>query len=448
MKALRLLAIGLIITIASATAQKGVVTGTQYGSGEDSIRCIKNLSLYNEDFKNKNFDEAFNSWLLVLNECPLANRNIYLDGPVLVKYKMERATDAAKKEEYYQLLLRVYDMRIQYFGNDRRAPAAQIKGMKAIEMLNYKRDDISVIKEAYKLLDESVTGMGRQSRADILLSFMQASFNLYKSSDINAAAFIKDYTVVTDIADFQIKDKAGNQHMEQVKTVSEQLFVQSGAASCKNIEEIFAPQLEENKFDLAWLKRISNLLARSQCDEAELLYKVSEYQHNIEPSASSAYGLARMYLKSGDTQRALSYYQEAVDLADDQDQKGTYLYHMALIHLSQSNFQAARTLAIRAADAKPNWGAPFILIGKAYASSANSVGTNEFEKKAVYWAAVDKFMRAKSVDPSIAEEANEQIRLYTPHFPPKTEIFFQGLTIGETYLVGGWINERTTVRER
>lgn len=250
MKALRLLAIGLIISVASATAQKGIVTGTQYGSGEDSIRCIKNLSLYNEDFKNKNFDEAFNSWLLVLNECPLANRNIYLDGPVLIKHKMEKATDAAKKEEYYQLLLRVYDMRIQYFGNDRRAPAAQIKGMKAIEMLNYKRDDISVIKEAYRLLDESVKGMGRQSRADILLSLMQASFNLFKSSDINAAAFIKDYTVVTDIADFQIKDKPGNQNMEQVKQVSEQLFVSSGAASCKNIEEIFAPQLEENKFDL------------------------------------------------------------------------------------------------------------------------------------------------------------------------------------------------------
>jgi hypothetical protein len=119
-----------------------------------------------------------------------------------------------------------------------------------------------------------------------------------------------------------------------------------------------------------------------------------------------------------------------------------------MIHLSQSNFQAARTLAIRAADAKPNWGAPYILIGKAYASSANAVGTNEFEKNAVYWVAVDKFMKAKSVDPAIAEEANEQIRLYSAHFPPKTELFMQGFQLGDTYTVGGWINERTTVREK
>lgn len=447
MKAFKLLAIGLIISIATATAQKGVDTKTQYGSGEDSVRCIKNLSLYNEDFKNKNYDEAYNSWLMVFNECPLANRNIYLDGPILVKNKMNKATDPAQKEEFYKMLLKVYDMRIEYFGDDRRAPAAQIKGMKAIEMLNYKRDDIAVIKEAYKLLEESVKGMGRQSRIDILASYMQTSLNLYKSTELDAATFIKDYTVISDIVDFQLKEKPDNTNLQQVKSMVESNFASSGAADCKTIEAIFSPQLEENKLDLAWLKRVSGLLARAQCDEAELLYKVSEYQHNIEPSASSAYGLARMYLKTGDSQRALSYYQEAIDLADNQEQKGTYLYHMAMIHLSQSNFQAARTFAIRAAEAKQNWGAPYILIGKAYASSANSVGTNEFEKKTVYWVAVDKFIKAKSVDPSIAEEANEQIRLYSPHFPPKTEIFFQGLTIGDSYTVGGWINERTTIRE-
>ena len=448
MKALKLLAIGLLITIVSANAQKGIDTGTRYGHGEDSIRCIKHLSLYNEDFKNKNFNEAFGNWKIVINECPQASLNLYIDGPILVKNKIETTTDAAAKEELYQLLLRVFDLRIKHFGNNKRTPTEAIKGLKAIEMLSYKRDDPTVLKEAYSLLDESVKGMGRNSRIDVLASLMQSSFNLYKSSNENAETFVKDYTIVADIIDFQIKEKPGNAQLEQVRSSVEQLFAASGAADCKTIESIFAPQLEANKFDLAWLKRVSGMLAKSQCDEAVLLYKVSEFQHNIEPSSSSAYGLARMYLKTNDTQRALSFYQQAVDLSEDQDQKGNYLYHMALIHLSQSNFQAARTLAIRAADAKPNWGAPYILIGKAYASSANAVGTNEFEKNAVYWASVDKFMKAKSVDPSIADEANEQIRLYSAHFPPKTELFMQGFAIGETYTVGGWINERTTVREK
>ena len=447
MKALQLLAIGLLFSIASASAQKGVDTGTQYGSGEDSIRCIKNLSLYNEDFKNKNYEMAFNSWILVLEECPLANLNVYIDGPTLVKYKMEKAPDATKKEEFYQLLMRVYDMRIKYFGDHRRYPASYVKGLKAIEMLTFKRDELPVIKEAYQLLGEAVEGLGRKTRIDMVAAYMQASLNLYRASAIEPTQFIKDYTLISDIVDFQLKEKPGNANIEQVKSMVETNFANSGAADCKTIETIFAPQLEDNKFDLAWLKRVSGLLAKAQCDETDLLFKVSEYQHTIEPSAASAYGLARMYLKGADPQKSLEYYEEAISLSDDQDQKGTYLYHMALIHLSQSNFQAARTLAIRAAEAKPNWGAPYILIGKAYANSANSVGTNEFEKKAVYWAVVDKFMKAKSVDPSCTDEANTEIRQYTPHFPPKTEIFFQGLTIGDSYTVGGWINERTIVRE-
>jgi tetratricopeptide (TPR) repeat protein len=181
---------------------------------------------------------------------------------------------------------------------------------------------------------------------------------------------------------------------------------------------------------------------------AELLYKVSEYQHNIEPSGASAFGLARMYLKAQDIDRALEFYAQAVDLTEDATQKGEYLNQMATLHLSQDNLTQSRNHALRAIEVRPDWGAPYILIGKAYALSANSIGSKELEKKSAYWAAVDKFMKAKSVDPSVADEANEQIRIYSAHFPAKDEVFFEGLEVGATYSVGGWINERTTVRTK
>lgn len=119
-----------------------------------------------------------------------------------------------------------------------------------------------------------------------------------------------------------------------------------------------------------------------------------------------------------------------------------------MIHLSQDRFAQARSNALRAIEARPDWGAPYILIGNAYALSANSIGSKEFEKKTAYWAAVDKFMKAKSVDPSVTDQANEQIRIFSAHFPAVDEIFFQGMAVGDTYEVGGWINERTTIRSR
>ena len=41
-----LLALGCSMMSFGAYAQKGVDTGTPFGSGEDSVRCITNIRLY------------------------------------------------------------------------------------------------------------------------------------------------------------------------------------------------------------------------------------------------------------------------------------------------------------------------------------------------------------------------------------------------------------------
>ncbi len=450
MRALKLLALGLIISL-QAAAQTGVASGTRYGVGEDSVRCVRNLSLYTEDFRNRNFKEAFPAWKAVFEECPAASVNIYIDGVTMIKQQIAANRDAAKFEELYQLLMKVYDQRMVYFGDHQRTPTPAIKGSKAVDMLQFKRDDNQVIREAYELLNDAVTGLGRRSQPAFLLTFMNTSVNMYRMGNIDAETLVKNYTLISDVIDFQLKDQGHarfHDTLEEVKGGVEGLFASSGAASCQIIEQIYGPQLEANKFDLAWLKRVNQLLARGLCEDTDLLYKVSEYQHNIEPSSASAYGLARMYLKTRDIPRTIEFYNEAIRLAEDNNQRGEYLYQLAMIYLTQDNFVASRTHALRAIEARPNWGAPFLLIGRAYAAAANSVGADDFEKKAVYWAAVDKFMRAKSVDPSVTDEANEQIRIYSAHFPALDEIFFRNMQQGQTYTVGGWINERTTVRAK
>ena len=45
-----------------AYAQKGVDTGTPFGSGEDSVRCITNISLFVPYAKAGNFKDAYEFW--------------------------------------------------------------------------------------------------------------------------------------------------------------------------------------------------------------------------------------------------------------------------------------------------------------------------------------------------------------------------------------------------
>ena len=115
-----LLALGCTVGTLGAYAQKGVDNGTQFGSGEDSVRCITNISLFVPYAKAGNYKDAFEFWKIVYDECPAATKDIYLYGVRIVDWQIANEKDPAKKKELIDKLMNVYDKRVKYFGNDRR----------------------------------------------------------------------------------------------------------------------------------------------------------------------------------------------------------------------------------------------------------------------------------------------------------------------------------------
>ncbi len=451
MKAFTIIILGMFLSMTQAFAQKGVEDGSKYGHGEDSITCLKNLSLYSELVKQDRYDEAYPYWEVAFNECPLSTRRLYTDGVKIMSHKLKNASEEEKKEEYFQDLMNVYDQRIKYFGDHPKYGTSYIKGLKAIDMLEFKKKEAEVRDEAYQLLKESIKDRQELSQPAVLAVYMTTTVAMFNDGELESEDVVNNYTTVIEALNKQIEDTKMANRKEMLEGLSgkiEEIFARSGAADCNTLARIFTPQLEEKKDDLEWLQRVSRLLARELCEDIELLYKVSEYQHQIEPSSSSAYGLARMYLKRDDTERAIELYKEAIDLVGNDKQKSEYYYQLGLVYISQQNYSSARSNALKALELNPTWGQPYILIGKAYAASASNIGDNEFEHKTAYWAAVDKFLKARSVDAEVKDEANELINVYSQHFPAKDEIFFQGLEIGATYFVSGWISESTTVRSK
>jgi hypothetical protein len=88
------------------------------------------------------------------------------------------------------------------------------------------------------------------------------------------------------------------------------------------------------------------------------------------------------------------------------------------------------------------------MLGDIYAHNSKSYGENDFERSLVFLVAVDYYSKAKKADSSVEAEANQKIGTYSQYFPPKEEIFFNGLTVGQSYTLGGWIGESTTIREK
>jgi tetratricopeptide (TPR) repeat protein len=442
-----------IITLfaAQAFAQKGVEDGSKYGHKEDSIRCLTNLSLFTEYVKQKSYADAIESWEICFNECPLSSTKIYTDGIKIMEYRINKEKDSAKKEQLIQQLMGIYDQRIKYFGSSKKNGEDYILGRKAVNLLDYKKTDPASRVLAQEWFEKSIKGRGNRSELAVLVTYMTCTDAMYKADQIEAEEVVNNYVTINNILAKQIEVSKGEKtkaQLQKYKDIVEKVFATSGAADCEIIEKIYGPQLAENVANVDWLRLVSKLLARGNCEEAQLSYDVAVKLYEIEPSSSAAYMIAVRNLKTLDLDVAAKYYTEAISLEEDPAQKAKFTYQLGLVKQNQGQLIEARNLAQQAIALKSDWGDPYILIGNLYANAARSFGNDEFEHKTVYWAAVDQFYKAKSIDASVADKANELISIYSQHFPGTEEIFFHTLQVGDSYTVGGWIGVSTKVRAK
>lgn len=423
--------------------------------------CLMNISLFNESVKNKQYQDAYNPWWSVYTTCPNANKVIYTKGLDVVEYMYNQATDPAEKDRFRNLALELCDKRIKYFGDDSRYPTAYILGQKGVEYCKYFPED-ETKEKAYPWLKESVLGMGQKSQVSVLTKLAEVSYALYKSNpDKYGEQFLSDYSKVSDLLQAISKDPTNKSASvaAQQKDYVDNLFAISGAADCSKLDEIYAEIVNANLNNLEELLKYIRLYKHVNCTESDVYFAASEAAHKLQPSEESAVGCAKMCMKKGDWRGAIAYYNEALSIDEASEDDGLednadYLFNTAYVYFDKlKNHSEARSYCRRALELDPNQGRCYILIGSCYAAS-KPYSTTDYPaakaailNKTVFWAAVDQFVRAKSVDPSVTGDADKLIYMYSKYFPTKEEMFDLPNELGgSTFIVGGWINEKTVCR--
>ena len=448
-----LLALGCTMGTFGAYAQKGVDNGTKFGSGEDSVRCITNISLFVPYAKAGNFKDAYEFWKIVYDECPASTKDVYQYGVRIMGWKIAQEKDAAKKKALIDDLMAVYDKRVKYFGNDKRYGKDWIVSRKVQDYFAQTGENADY-NLAYGWLKEIVNEKGENCEALGLSLFAFSSMKKMVADPNFKEQYIQDYLVASNGLDAQIKaaqaanNKKEEDNLTAYKSGVDGQFANSGAADCETLQNLYAAKIEENKDKLDYLKETVSLLRRMRCQEIDAYFAASSYAYKLEPSAEAAVGMAKQAVKQKDFETALKYFEEAANLETDAATKADDYYSMALLSFEQNGYSKARQYCQKAIEINPNYGAAYLLIGKMYASTAKSVYPGDgVLARAVYYAALDKFEKGKQVDPSVAEEANSLISSYRAHLPSTEEIFMHpDLEKGKAFTIGGWIGERTTVR--
>lgn len=445
--------ISIVLTLAliaglSVTSRLSAQTGSKYGATpEDSVACIMNLSLYTEFFKqwknsgykNNSINDAFAPWQKVLTTCPGARLGTYVDGVKMLEYYIKKETDKAKKEAYIDSLMRVYDMRIKYFKKE-----GYVLGRKGVSLYSMRITDY---EKAYKILKRSVELEGNKSYPDVLVFFMRATKKMIDEGKASEDIIFDNYDISSKIIEHNLEANKGDErklsNWENVRGNIDLIF--EPFATCEAIIKIYTPKFQENPEDIKMLEKLTRLLDRKKCTEDKLYFDATVKLYELDPSAESAYLIGKMLMKNQEFAKAIDYLKEGENLENSEDRADCFLY-IAECYRTLKNYSAARTYALKSSSERPTDGNPYIMIGDMYAASTADCGSNDLEKKAVYWVAVDKYYKARQIDPEVESVANDRIRSYSIYFPPKETIFFYDLNEGDEYTVECWINEKTTVR--
>ena len=414
--------------------------------GTDPELCKRSYTLYKEFHRQKNYADALPHWLLTTEICPKFATGVWSDGEKMFKARIASADDPLVKQGLIDSLMWVYDQRVKYFGANPRYPEGYILGNKGVALLKYRKEEV---KTGYDILKRSVELQGKATKPPVVLTFMQASRQLFIDGLADAEQVLNDYALAMDVVDANLKDKPNDVLYTKAKEGIETHFTKSGAADCDALITLYEPDFEANASNEEWLKKISSQLRRAGCTDSELYVTIAEALYAVNPDAGAGHNLAVMFMKDEEFDKATGYLEKAIEIGQDSEELPDMYYELAQInYMHYKEYRTARQLCLQAVESRADWGQPYLLMGQIYIAAREEVFTSDFDQSTVFWAAVDKFSKAKRVDPEVADKANEMIRSYSDHFPNNELLFFHTLKEGAPYKVGGWINETTTIRSR
>ena len=439
-----------IKTLVAVLLLSGGVTSA-FAQTED---CNKNSSISHEAVRAGNFKDAYLPWKEVLKACPTLRYYTFTDGQKILRAFLSEIKDrnSADYKKYFDELMELHDLKIKYIpefiakGTKLSTSVDGALGAKALDYIALapKMD----VNQAYDWFKQSVDAEKGNSEGAILHYFLDMSLNKLKIDTNHKEQFIQDYLTASEYADDAVTaepDANKKKTLQQVKDNLVAMFINSGTADCESLQSIYGPKVEANQTDSAYLKKAIAVMKMMKCTESEAYFQASYYMYKINPTADAATGCGYMAYKKGDFDTAIKYFDEALSLESDSEKKAQLCYIVAASLFNSKKLSQARSYLQKAIGFKENFGDAYILLAQLYASSPNWNDESALNK-CTYFVVIDKLQRAKAVDPSVADKANELISTYARYTPKAEDLFMLGIKAGDRVTIGGWIGESTTVR--
>ncbi len=381
--------------------------------------------------------EAYPQWKVIVANCPKQSKNLYINGAKIMEAMIAQTKSDAERDSLIAELMHMYDVRIANYGD-----AANVTAMKAMDLESYRKED--ALKDCYDLYLAAVKLDG--IKPEYVVKFMETTIRYVKAGFAEPTLVVDNYDIASDLLDKEL-DKADSAKGVLIRSYIagvENAF--SPYADCSHLVEIYSKKFQADPNNVDLLKKITNIMMKKGCTEEQLFFDATDNLYKLEPSPITAYRMGQMCVSKKRFADAVKYLTNAVnDLEAKSDKYGACML-LGYAQAQQGSYAAARSSYYRAAEIDNTKGDPYLQIASLYMSHHSS--DDGMGGRSAYWAAADKAARARSIDPSVADDANRIISKCAGAYPKKADAFMLNLMDGQSFVVPGWIGESTTVRTR
>ncbi len=367
-----------------------------------SSACDSIVKLFNSNYNSGEYSRAMPLWREAYKKCPATSKSIYENGAAFFEKLVAAEINAERRIQFVDTVLMIYDRQIRYFNEP-----GIINGKKGLVLFKY---DPARKTEAVQLLGKSIEEVGDHTHVIVLFHYFQGSAQLYNDRQLSVENLAENFYRVSLVYDANRGKTEYDDFSKKTTALFGVLF------SCEMIEKIYAGKIKSAPDSVALMQEFIQLCYKRKCT-SELYTTTAEKLYRKGPTPLTCKCLAQIYTSKGQPEKAMGFFNDATEMESDPVKKSVLLMDAAEFQQQElKSFPQARIIAMRAATFNPGWGRPWMFIGDLYFDSVKECKDSLYGKP-VFWAATDKYLKAKTIDPTMTDLANQKTAKCMEMFP-------------------------------
>jgi len=415
------------LVISTASAQNG------WNWPEDKATAQQKNALYTDAYKSKDFAGALNHLTWLHENAPDLNSSIYINGQKIYEGLANQEQDPDKKLAYQEKALEMYDLRIKYFNKE-----ANVLNRKASTAYKYFRSTPDKYLELLETFEKTLELNGSNFFDGNTIAYMDI-IRRYKrgGGDLTDDDILERYDKISQV----LSSKQGD-NIKTMQNKIDEMLLEIITVDCNYIETNLGAKLKAEPDNIKVAKRIIQLSLSGKCADSEVFMTAAKTLFDAEPEFGMAKVIALKCKGKGDNACTLDYLNRALDLTENNQEKGEVYLILGAMQVSSGAKSMARTYFRKAASTDPSqMGKAYTSIGNLYFNSIRDckAGKSKVEDRGCYMAAYEMYKKAAN---------NSGMARAKQQFPLKEEVFLEGKSVGDSMTVGCWIGETVTIQTR